>query len=46
MALARFLWAELAGEQETPDAPDAPIEIAAADEPIAIVAMGCRFPEA
>ncbi|WP_239144771.1 type I polyketide synthase, partial [Streptomyces sp. SID14515] len=40
-ALARHLWAELAGDRTEPIAPTV---VAAADEPIAIVGMACRYP--
>ncbi|MEV6874188.1 type I polyketide synthase [Amycolatopsis sp. NPDC051128] len=38
--LARHLTTELGGERAT----DAPVVVTASDEPIAIVAMSCRFP--
>ena len=43
-ALAAFLRAELAGEQDQAPGPSPAPRPAAVDEPVAIVGMGCRFP--
>ena len=43
-ALAAFLRAELAGDQDQPPGPAPAPRPAAVDEPVAIVGMGCRFP--
>ncbi|USX53689.1 SDR family NAD(P)-dependent oxidoreductase [Lentzea sp. HUAS12] len=44
VALAGFLRAELLGELGVAGAPQVRAQVAAADDPIAIVAMSCRFP--
>ncbi|MFE2178375.1 type I polyketide synthase, partial [Kitasatospora sp. NPDC059462] len=43
-ALARRLLADLLGEATAPGAGDGPVTAGRDDEPIAIVAMSCRFP--
>ncbi|GHH38895.1 type I polyketide synthase [Lentzea cavernae] len=44
VALAAFLRAELLGELGVAGAPQVRAQVAASDDPIAIVAMSCRFP--